>query len=257
MSMKLAIPTNQLYDPLVANAQRVCDERGWKLLRATEDECASLMLRNMVDAALLTPYGYGVAVSKVDYRIVPAPMMMAHDYTNVAGVWFREHCHDVRTIASNTPRDYMMMIGSIVLSEKFEIVADLQHTSLPLAEAITSIDAMVAWTQGTVPATLDISEEWSDLVETPLPLAFWVTRMDNEDLDAVQEAFVSMADASASQERIVTEEVPTEGDQFPREGRISFRWTDELEEALFATLQILFFHQHFAELPAVKILGRD
>lgn len=257
MSMRLAVPTNPLYEPLVANAQRVCDERGWKLIRASEDECASLMLRNMVDAALLTPYGYGVAVSKVDYRIVPAPMMMAYDYTNIAGVWFREHCHEVKTIASNAPRDYMMMIGTIVLSEKFEIIADVQQTSLPLAEAITSIDAMVAWTQGTVPATLDISEEWSDLVETPLPLAFWVTRMDNEDLDVVSEAFASMADASASQDRIVTEVVPAEGDHFPREGRISFRWSEELEEALFAALQILFFHQHFPELPAVKILGRD
>ncbi|MBS1561898.1 MAG: hypothetical protein JSS89_09855 [Bacteroidetes bacterium] len=257
MSMKLAVPTNPLYTPLVANAQRVCDDRGWTLIRASEDECASLMLRNMVDAALLTPYGYGVAVSKVDYRIVPAPMMMAHDYTNIAGVWFREHCHDVRTIASSAPRDFMMMIGSIVLSEKFEIVADLQHTSLPFAEAITSIDALVEWARDTVAPTLDITEEWSDLVETPLPLAFWVTRMDNEDIDAVQDAFVSMADASASQEREITEVVPTEGDHFPREGRISFRWSDDVEEALFATLQILFFHQHFPELPAVKILGRD
>lgn len=256
MSMKLAIPTNPLYAPLVANVQSVCDQRGWTLVQGSEDDCATWLLRNSVDAALLTPFGYGIAVTKTDYRIVPGPMIMSYDFTNLAGIRFREHCNEVRTVASATPRDFMMMVGAIVLSEKFDITVPM--TKLPAdADAAEAIDARVEWQHNGGDAALDVSEEWADVTEGGLPLAFWVTRVENDDIDVLPEAVAAMADASALSERTITEVVPAEGDHFPREGRLTFTWSDDLDEALFATMQMLYFHQLVPEIPAVKVLGRD
>ena len=63
--------------------------------------------------------------------------------------------------------------------------------------------------------------------------------------------------ADATQESPVSEMLPPSGDHFPREGRITYRWDDDSEEALAAALDLLFFHQVLREIPAVKLLGRD
>lgn len=245
--MKIAIPDAALYAPLSAHAEAVCAERGWSLVRAPIEQCGRLLLSHAVDAALVSPLGYGRGVGSVDYRIVPGPAIMLHDFTNVAGITFAAGATAIRSVASQTPEEFLVTMGMLILAEKL----DAELSMNPSAQnADCTIDLAVPG----VTAMMDVSEEWADLTDAPLPVALWACRIE-ADLDAMAVAVGAMADAM--QERPVSEMLSTSDDHVPREGRITYRWNDDSEEALAAVLDLLFFHQILREIPAVKLLGRD
>ena len=245
--MKIAVPDAGLYAPLTAAAESVCAERGWSLVRAPIEQCGRMLLSHAVDAALVSPLGYGRGVGSVDYRIVPGPAMMLHDFTNVAGITFAAGATAIRTVTSQTPEDFLVTMGMLILSEKLDAELSMNPT-------ITAADCTIDLATSGGTAMMDVSEEWADLTDAPLPVALWACRIE-ADLDAVAAAVVAMADAI--EERPVSEMLPPSGDHFPREGRITYRWNDDSEEALAAVLDLLFFHQVLREIPAVKLLGRD
>lgn len=245
--MKIAVPDAALYAPLVANAEAVCAERGWSLVRAPIEQCGRLLLSYAVDAALVSPLGYGRGVGSVDYRIVPGPAVMLHDFTNVAGITFAAGATAIRSVASNTPDEFLVTIGMLILSEKLD-------AELSMNPSGASADCTIDLTTSGETAMMDVSEEWADLTDAPLPVALWACRIE-ADLNAIAAAVGAMADAT--QESPVSEMLPPSGDHFPREGRITYRWNDDSEEALAAALDLLFFHQVLREIPAVKLLGRD
>lgn len=243
--MIVAIPTTALAQPLVASIDAVAERLNWKIVRASESECSRMLLANTADVALLTPLGYGEGVGKVDYRIIPGPSVMLHDFTNVVGVTFTEGALDIQTAASAAPTDWLVRMGALLLAEKFEI-----RVTMTEAPADCTIDYV-----GASVATIDVSEEYGDITDGPLPAYIWVARMD-ADLDALTDAIQASADPAIA-DRAVIEQLSAEADHFPREGRITFRWTNETEDALDAALNLLFFHQVLPEIPAVKLLGRD
>lgn len=252
--MKIAIPDSPLVDPLIANAEGVCKRLGWTIVRATDDTCASLLLSNEVSLALLSPLGYGQGVGKVDYRIVTGPAITLHDYTDVGGIRFAPDVEEIASVGSHRPKSFLPVIGNILMREKFEIpVVDLKPVS-----TVVDTDCVIdenAFAEASSPAALDISEEWHDLSEGPLPVALWVCRND-ADIDQIPSAISQMADPSVT-EQFVNEPPSPTSDHTPREGRISYRWNDDVEDAVDAVLHVLFFHQLVPELPAVKILGRE
>lgn len=245
--MKIAVPDAALYAPLIAHAEAVCAERGWSLVRAPIEQCGRLLLSHAVDAALVSPVGYGRGVGSVDYRIVPGPAIMLYNFTNVAGITFTEGAPAIRSVTSQTPEDFLVTMGMLILSEKLDAELSLNPTG-------ASADCTIDLTTSGVTAMMDVSEEWADLTDAPLPIALWACRIE-ADLDAMTAAVEAMADGT--QERPVGEMLAPSGDHVPREGRVTYRWNDDSEEALAAALDLLYFHQVLREIPAVKLLGRD
>jgi hypothetical protein len=246
--MKIAVPTGPLYAPLVAHIDEVCARRGWQVVHAEIEACGRMLLTHAVDAALISPLGYGHGVAKVDYRIVPGMCVMLQDYTNIAGIDFRPGAASIITADSATPDEFLVTIGTLVVAEKLDV--DLQVH----ARADEPADCMIDLVQPGARPMMDVSEEWSDLTDAPLPVAIWVCRVE-ADIDAISSAVTEMADARV--ETPVSEMVPLEGDHFPREGNVLYRWSEETEEALAAVLDVLYYHQLLPEIPAVKLLGRD
>lgn len=252
--MKIAVPDSPLIDPLIANAEGVCHRLGWTIVRAPDEQCADMLLHNQVEMALLSPLGYGQGVGKVDYRIVPGPAIALHDYTNIAGIRFAPDVQEIETLGSHRPKAYFPILGNILMREKFEApVMDLKAIGTVVDTDCIIDENVFAGT--TSPPTLDISEEWYDMSDGPLPAMMWVCRME-ADLDTIPAAISQMADPSIT-ERFVSETASMTSDAAPREGRISYRWNDDLEDAIDAVLHILYYHQLFTELPALKILGRE
>jgi hypothetical protein len=252
--VKIAVPDSPLADPLIANAEGVCHRLGWTMVRVPDERCAELLLTGMADMALVTPLGYGQGVGKVDYRIVPGPAVALHDYTNIAGIRFAPDAQEIATVGSHRPSAYFPILGNIVMREKFEApVVELKSVG-----DVVDVDCIIdeqAFAGTTSPPTLDLSEEWYDMSESPLPALVWVCRMD-ADLDTIPTAISQMADPSVT-EHFVSETASLTSDASPREGRISYRWNDDLEDAIDAVLHVLYYHQLLTELPAVKILGRE
>jgi hypothetical protein len=43
----------------------------------------------------------------------------------------------------------------------------------------------------------------------------------------------------------------------PREGKILYRWNDDVQEGMEAALHMLFYHQLLSEIPAIKLFGTN
>lgn len=246
--MTIAIPNDELFGPLLRNIDAVCAARGITLRRCSLDECGELLLANMVEAALVSPLGYGLGVGRVDYRIVSGPCLALQDYTHVYGATFSPGATDVSTFSADQPESFLSTIMSMTLSEKFDI-------ELRPARKDEAADCIFGSPTSSAAQALDLGEEWFDLAEAPLPVALWTIRVDSE-IESFDALVTESADA-AQQQRPISEIVPITADHAPREGAILYRWSDSVEEGLVATLNALYFRQLLREIPAIKLYGRD
>lgn len=258
--MTVAIPDSPLTSPLTEHAEEVCERYGWKLVRVPEAKAADMLLKNFVDLALVSPLGYGLGVGRVDYRLIPGPCVMLNNYTNIVGIDFKEGLETVETCESNTPEDFLAVMGSMVLAEKFDLdVSSLKksHDAGNSSGASSAVDGAHCSIDYVLDddkvSALDVSEEWWDLTERPLPVAVWACRIE-ADLDHLVEAVEAMR-SRVLPPLMIEEKV--EADALPRQGSIMYAWDEETEKSLMAALEMLFYHQYIKELPAIKILGRD
>ncbi|MBM4178043.1 MAG: hypothetical protein FJ211_01755 [Ignavibacteria bacterium] len=244
----VALPTLEIASPLTEHAIGICEQRGWQVRHATLDECGDLLRTNMVDIALTSPYGYGKGVASVDYRIVKGPCLALEDYTNCYGIDFPAHSKGLALAYSPEPTSFPTIIGRLTLAEKFDI-------GLELVSSADHADCVIGPVAAGKPPAMDLGEEWFDIVESPLPIALWVMRVDSEASDV--EAFVHECANQQLLHANVSELIPLDADHMPREGKILYRWSDEVEEGLTAALHTMFYHQLLPEIPAIKVLGRD
>ncbi|MBI2794621.1 MAG: hypothetical protein HYX66_08255 [Ignavibacteria bacterium] len=254
--MRIAIPQNLLYKPLLQNVDVVCEQMGWRVHRASGEDCASLLLNNHVDLALISPLGYGRGVGKVDYRIISEPCISLIDYTAVAGIMFSENAQEIDTIGSRTPKEFLPVIGSLLMREKYE-VAD---NPVVLAADFSTVDCLIEeypLVGNSFPSqiALDIGEEWFDMIELPLPVGLWVYRTDAEIGNIAANVRAMASDTLTNV--MVHESLNGETEYLAREGQINYQWSDEVEQGLDSVLRLFYYYQVLPELPAIKLLGRD
>lgn len=245
--MTILVPSTMLAQPLISGLADFCEQGGHRLIVASEMECARLMLANSADLALLTPLGYGLGVLRADYRIVPTSTVFLHDFTNVAGISFADSGGTLATCTSSAPDDFLPTLAVVIMSEKFDL-------DVKVAKG-TGGNCHVDYSSPDRTNVMDVSEEYADMLESPLPAYLWVCRSEAD--QRTVEDLVKSFPGVPTQDVLIVEQVPASSDHFPRDGRISFTWSGESEEALATMLELLFYHQLLPEIPAVKLLGRD
>ncbi len=254
IKIRVAVPDDPVYDPLVMHADSVCAEQNWELIRTNEDRCGELLQRNTAELALISPEDYGRAVGSVDYRIIAGPALMLEGYTHAASMYFRPGLEEIRSCAIAGPTNFLLRAGAIALGEKFQLGLEVEEHNEPVATLLQRFDAVIARSDDALPAALDVSEEWADLVGTPLPLMFWACRPD-EMPENIGEIVASMAAARLPDQSAVTID---EGPEYEhRAGVIHWRWNDDFEQALAQCNELLFYLQYAPAMAAVKLFGRD
>jgi hypothetical protein len=246
--MKIAIPRLELAQPLLSHAADVAARHGFTLVEASLEECGTMLLNNHVDVALMSPHGYGLGVGRVDYRLIPGPCLALEDYTHACGLWFPESGSALETFHASQPDAYLSVISRLVMAEKFDV--HLEYTA-----SSEHADVTIGSTSENPTPAMDLGEEWFDIVESPLPLAVWVHRVDSEYIEHV--AIVREFADQNLLHREVSEIVPITADHMPREGKILYRWNDEVQEGMEAALHMLFYHQLLSEIPAIKLFGTN
>ncbi len=246
--MKIAIPRLALAQPLLEHAAEIAAQNGFTLIEASLEECGTMLLNNNVDVALMSPHGYGLGVGKVDYRIIPGPCVALEEYTHAYGLWFPESGSALESFYATHPDAYLSVISRLVMAEKFDV-------HLTFTESAHDADVTIGPTSENPVPAMDLGEEWFDIVESPLPLAVWVHRVDTEHLEQVER----VKDFANQQllHREVSEIVPITADHMPREGKILYRWNDDVQEGMEAALHMLFYHQLLSEIPAIKLFGTN
>ncbi len=260
MSITVAIPTHPLYAPLVECADDVCRRSGFRLLKGTEDECTRWLARNTAELALLTPLGYASEAYQTDYRIIPATALALEGLTYTASVYLRQGAERLETFAALAPHDFLMQMAAAVLSEKFDSFVTLEQAALSEQEVLQSAeqryDGIIAYGFDENQAiVLDVSDEWSDYIQEPLPMAFWTCRPD--DVPAEIEEIVRAMAAPALRDEEHIKERMVAGISAEREGRKMWRWSEEVEQALQKTIEMLYYWQYVPTVSETKVWKRD
>jgi hypothetical protein len=262
-SISIAVPNNPVYDVFVEHFTEQVGSHRFRLLRTTDDQCAELLLNNRVEIAFITPLGYGSAVTRVDYRIVPLYAFMSHGFTGLGSVYFNPSLKSIYTIGTQNKNSFMTCAGQLILSEKFDIDPIVQEQSQGTVDTLlASNDAAIAWTnEDHREASLDISEEWKDSFGLPLCMGFWACRPDElpENIADILKGF-----CGSSKRQLFTdaEHIPHDDEDIDLElesrvGALSYEWNDESESIISTTLEILYYRQKVAAISAVKLWERD
>lgn len=256
MNQIIAIPDNPVYAPLVANIGAVAASHGFDIRRMPEADCADALLRNSAELALVSPLGYGQAVGKADYRIVPGPVALHRGLTYTASIYMRENAAELQSCVSPHARDFVTQLGAMILNEKFGLPMSLTAVApAPVGELLKASDVVIDWGfDAQQKVVLDVSDEWFDLTSLPLPLALWVCRPDDMPEDLADMVAAAMA-ADAHTETVVEQTYHSANAE--REGAILWQWDDDVEPALYKLFEIMFFLQRIPEIPAIKLWGRD
>jgi len=255
--MKIAVPNNPNFENLYGNTHFINNTKDLQLYKVREEDTHKLLLEKKVDAALLSPIGYGYGYKDSDFRIIPETACSAVEYTGLASIFFQHGLKNITKVASDSPNDFMIKMGGLLLAEKFDLAIELLTAKGDKAEILKKYDAAVLWQQSdSTDNALDISDEWFDAFEMPLPLLAWVTH-EGQTPDKLVQYIRNMAIPDLEKEEKKIETIDKQVDFDLRKGHIFWTWTDEVEKAFEQILQYLFFHQFFQHIPAVKVLGRD
>jgi hypothetical protein len=264
MSFTVAIPQTPLLKPLVERAEAVCAERGLRLRVGTEQQCAQWLATHAAELALLTPLGYAREAFKTDYRVIPATGLMLEGFTTAASLYLKPACEELRTCGSPHADDFLMLAGAAVFSEKFDVeferIVQTPQTGAPQVGApqvgdcdvMDVMDVMLDYGADMQQSiVLDLSDEWTDHTQMPLPVALWVCRPDGMP-DDLAELVAAMTRPSLPREEHIVEQ-EQHGTSAEREGTVFWHWTDDSEAALQATIELLYYWQFVGEIAAIKL----
>ncbi len=250
--LSFAIPPNPLFAPLAADAgaHRIVTAR-------SERECATLLMNHLVDAALLSPLHYGLAATTVDYRIVPATGLFLSGYTGIASVYFTPNLAEITRCVSASPDDFIVTAGRILLAERYGLHPEFTGVeSAAVFEEFLKAGCAIGY-EGQIAAkpSLDVSEDWLDSFETPLPLALWVCRQDDDIPTELPDILQKLAAPGLTAEQLVEEHIcdnPDHRHEAERFGLVQWQWAPESVEALETVFDIMFYHQLLPVIPEAK-----
>ncbi|MDX9790702.1 MAG: MqnA/MqnD/SBP family protein [Candidatus Kapabacteria bacterium] len=254
MKQRIYVPNNFQYPDIICNIENVCKERNFELIRIDEKTCIEHTLLNRASLTLMSPYGYGLGVKNADFRIIPTHTAGIVGYSAKASLYFKSGLSTIDKIACPNPDDFMMKIGKILLSERYDIHAEFEKAKGTAAELLESNAVVMDYGNDRSLSSMDISEDWFETFEIPLLLGVWVARNEEEPKEVEELTRLFTSEILPDESAIFNSDDDTPEE---RQGRILTRWTDETKSALSQTLELLYYHRLLPEIPAIKIYGID
>lgn len=256
MAIRIGIPKNEKYKFLIENIQSIQAQYSIKYIEDTEENILKMFKGNLLDAVLLSPYSYGLGMADSDFRIIPSHCIALENYTGYASIYFNRNANQFKTLASQKEDSFLTIVARIIMAERYNSFPQVVELNKTKEEMLNNCDTAVLWEQSTGDEfALDLSEQWFDTYEFPLPLAFWVTKA--EDAPENVEQIINELTNSDKKEELISESIDINGSNYVREGVVHKYWNDDIENSLFQTLQLLYLLQIYTDIPAVKVLGRD
>jgi len=247
MRYRIAVIENKLFEPLYIN----CLERDL-LIKTTEEKVSELLLNTRVEIAMMTPLSFAKISKKGDWRILPTTVLATKGYSELLTLSFKQNMKTLDHIYFEDASEYLISIAKILLAEKYDIQTNITNK----AYSIEDFDAFISYfAKDAGKFTIDLSEEWFDTFEFPLPFVFWVVPAEIEDTKILLITEEIKDNLLAKSEQI--EEYADEQSHISRSGEIIWRWNDEIEEAIDKTMDLLFYHHIIDDIPDTKVFGRD
>lgn len=256
MKKKIYIPNVNVSDIIIANSQVAAQQCSFELIAVDEKTMLKSIINNMADLALVNPLIYGRCMTKADLRIIPSHCLAFVGYNGKTSILFKQEAKDMHQVGAVNVDDYLTIIAKLLFSERYDIEPEFVPFSGNFSEIPSNISAIVSIGDSVSENSLDMSEDWLDTFEIPLPIAFWVGR--NEEIIPEFYDFIKLSAADDLPKEFPVHEAIDEGtDQFVRSGSVITMWNDEVRSALDQTLQMLYLRTFFTDIPAVKVVGDE
>jgi len=257
MNIKIAIPDNPIYSRFLTKKDEVCNKYDVSIFELDDSKCFELFLANKVDALLTNPLTFGLHVGKADMSIIPEGSISASGFSEIGSIIFRKDLKTFNTLSTTDKESYLFHTAMILLSEKYDMEPEVIVSEGSGAEMLESSDAAFILEKSSANNnSLDLGEEWYDTFEMPLVLGFWVCKTE-EQLENLGEVIKELCDFDGKNEIDIVEEIGSDGETPKRQGKISYEFNKEFEDALAQTFHFLFYHQLIPEIPDIKILGKE
>lgn len=246
---------NPIYNLITANALQVAKDKGIELFFVSEQESAQLIKDGVVDIALLTPLTYGQFVKNIEYRVLPANSLFSEGYSELGTIYLKPNLKNIKRTAIFGKNTCISVIAKLMLVEKFNIQSDWFY--------IEENDILDGWenkydcliTPKGKPidgfVQLDISDEWELLCEQALPIAFWCCKQELTLQNP--ELLLNLFAKDYHKVEINIEDESEPNPNIRRTGRLFTAWDKKAEESINFTLEFLYYHQIFSEMPSIKI----
>ncbi len=257
MSIKIGIPNREIYNPLIERFEQIKGEYDLHLFRDTEDRIAELFSKKKIDVAILNPIGYANGLGIADYRIIQQNCIAYENYTGELSIYFNRSANQFKSLATVKESDYLTVVARMILAERYDSFPEIKEIKDDLPTMLEQCDTAVVW-QGSTgnDFVLDISENWFDTYEFPLPIGFWVCRA--EDYPAnINEIIAKLVNPELPDEFPVLEHFHVADSEYEREGNIHYRWSEDIEAALNETMQLLFVLNVLEAIPEIKLLPKE
>jgi predicted solute-binding protein len=153
---------------------RALQQRGWAV--DEYDDPAKALLERSADLVLTPSLDYARSIGVVDFALVPGVAIVTSGFAGLLKLIFKPGLSEFTTVATRDVASSDTMIARIVLSEKHDmeprfIAAPNESVDEMLQHADAALlygdDAIFDQSGST--SYLDLTDEWEDLSETPLP----------------------------------------------------------------------------------------
>ena len=242
---------------------RALSQRGW-MVTAT-DRPADALLDGSADVVLTPSLDYARNVGIVDYALVPGVAIVTTGFAGVLKLHFNRGLGDFTSIATRDPESSDALVARIILSEKHDIEPKL------IASKTDSLDQMLGVADSALlygddavfdlsgnDALLDLSDEWEDMTDSPLPyMIAWgrVGEVGDETIAALaaarDAAVLTLADSAATHEHSAVASA-----FYERYLKGGIRYTLEENDlvGLNELFRYAFYHALVPDVPAIKYL---
>lgn len=247
MHFRIAVIENKLFEPLYINGL-------YKdiLIKTTEEKAAELLLNTQVEIAMMTPLSFAKISKKGDWRLIPTTVLATKGYSELLTLSFQQNLKTLQDIYFENGNEYLIAITKILLAEKYDIHTNITNKSSNAG----NFDAFISYfAKDAGEFTIDVSEDWYDTFEFPLPFVFWVAPAEIEDSKILLITEEIKDHLLTKSEHI--DEYTDAPKHISRSGEIIWQWSDEIEDAIDKTMDLLFYHHIIEDIPDTKIFGRD
>lgn len=206
------------------------------------------------------------AIGVVEFAFVPGLSITTRGFAGLLKLVFNKGLVSFESIAMKNPKGAEGVIALMILAEKHDI--EPRIVTLP-AEA--SLDEMLAaadcallvgddaiFNSGGSSSLLDLTDEWEDVVEAPLPyMVAWgrigaIPAAAIEELAAArEEAVLTLADCAAQHQQTVAANAYYQ--RYLR-GEISYTLNESETAALDAFFRYAFYYSAISDIPTIKFL---
>ena len=255
MAIKIYIPKNDYLAELVKNFGYISSK--YELVQFdTNDNIIEAFNNNEIDLALVDPLTYAQITSEFDYYIVPTKCLSAIGYTGLATIYFGQNLRSIQSLAYCSPNEYFSILSSILFNEKYSFEVKTTKISELSIQTLENYDAILSTQKfSKYKNTLDLTEEWFDTFETPLPIALWIVS-EQYAKDVIKEITNNLFNYQDN-ENLTIKIVDDAPNQFGREGTINYNFSDEFVNSFNEIIQLFYQLGIIDDMKELKILGED